>query len=1124
MRIKTLTLQGFKSFSDKEIISFNKGISCIVGPNGSGKSNMLDAIKWIMGEQNVKELRGGDIDDILFNGSKSREPSNVALATLTLTDLEDAISEKWGVLSEISITRKYYRTGEREYYINNKNCRLKDIKEFFYDVGVSYKSIILIEQGKVDKIVQADPEELREIFEEFSGIINYKDKKKEAQKKLEHTKNNLERIKDIYIEVEENKKLFVIQIEELKKYKELVNDKKFIHKTLFSINYKNILDGLEKLSEAKKNLFERKLALEDEYKMLLNMYNEKLARLKTLEKEYEVMKERFYMVRNEIDKNNNQKKLTEEKIFLYKDESFKIKERIKTLKIELNEKVEKQRFLKDRLDKLHIEFLDIKNNKEKLDIKQKDLSKDINEKQSKAKEMNKKIYKLMDEVKRIDQSLYEKGIYVKNIEKELMRIKNEKEYIENEKNDYVNKVNDILTAEGDTNEKYNELKTQYNKKQIEINKIKNTYDIEYSKLNSMNNIKGDLENRSVLLKNLIEQTIVGESKEYKKLIDQYPFTTLIDRVELKNTAEVICYGDIIIFKDEIKKDLIDIYNKEYWPIKFIFEDELELFLSKIRTNPINSISKNLIYNGLYYFGKKINDSRENLIKYKEELKSLEMKKVNIDNEISNIKKYLDNISNKLEVSETSLREDLNMINEVTIILEKLKNERNNYDREINKLVIRSTTVAKEEDRLVDELRNYRLLIEKEKINKNKTNSLLLNVDNEYKAIRSNIDEINKEYMNLNDILVNLTIKYREISKEQEMSEKMYNEDKINIDKLSKEQKDLENKLKTYNDSLIVSENLLVEIEEKIEVLKKNKVSINEHVNKITLEIEEFNSNVKEIKMQIDRFSSDIKDLETKYNKYLINEAKVLSDKDNLEMQYMQSYNVSINDEFSNYYKKENLKELNEKLLHIEDDINNLGPINMGAEIEYKKLEDRSLFLKNQIKDLEGAMEKITEMIYNFDKESINRFNGTFHEVKENFKKVVKILFNGGSADIKILQEDDLLNSGIEIYIQPPGKRLQNMNLLSGGEKALMSCALLFAFFLYRKAPFCFLDEVDAPLDDANIGRFLHIVKTLSRDTQFFIISHNYNTILESDNIYGITMKEPGVSGIYSLKKEDLSVV
>jgi chromosome segregation protein len=1124
LRIKTLTLQGFKSFSDKEIISFNKGISCIVGPNGSGKSNMLDAIKWIMGEQNVKELRGGDIDDILFNGSKSREPSNVALATLTLTDLEDAISEKWGVLSEISITRKYYRTGEREYYINNKNCRLKDIKEFFYDVGVSYKSIILIEQGKVDKIVQADPEELREIFEEFSGIINYKDKKKEAQKKLEHTKNNLERIKDIYIEVEENKKLFVIQIEELKKYKELVNDKKFIHKTLFSINYKNILDGLEKLSEAKKNLFERKLALEDEYKMLLNMYNEKLARLKTLEKEYEVMKERFYMVRNEIDKNNNQKKLTEEKIFLYKDESFKIKERIKTLKIELNEKVEKQRFLKDRLDKLHIEFLDIKNNKEKLDIKQKDLSKDINEKQSKAKEMNKKIYKLMDEVKRIDQSLYEKGIYVKNIEKELMRIKNEKEYIENEKNDYVNKVNDILTAEGDTNEKYNELKTQYNKKQIEINKIKNTYDIEYSKLNSMNNIKGDLENRSVLLKNLIEQTIVGESKEYKKLIDQYPFTTLIDRVELKNTAEVICYGDIIIFKDEIKKDLIDIYNKEYWPIKFIFEDELELFLSKIRTNPINSISKNLIYNGLYYFGKKINDSRENLIKYKEELKSLEMKKVNIDNEISNIKKYLDNISNKLEVSETSLREDLNMINEVTIILEKLKNERNNYDREINKLVIRSTTVAKEEDRLVDELRNYRLLIEKEKINKNKTNSLLLNVDNEYKAIRSNIDEINKEYMNLNDILVNLTIKYREISKEQEMSEKMYNEDKINIDKLSKEQKDLENKLKTYNDSLIVSENLLVEIEEKIEVLKKNKVSINEHVNKITLEIEEFNSNVKEIKMQIDRFSSDIKDLETKYNKYLINEAKVLSDKDNLEMQYMQSYNVSINDEFSNYYKKENLKELNEKLLHIEDDINNLGPINMGAEIEYKKLEDRSLFLKNQIKDLEGAMEKITEMIYNFDKESINRFNGTFHEVKENFKKVVKILFNGGSADIKILQEDDLLNSGIEIYIQPPGKRLQNMNLLSGGEKALMSCALLFAFFLYRKAPFCFLDEVDAPLDDANIGRFLHIVKTLSRDTQFFIISHNYNTILESDNIYGITMKEPGVSGIYSLKKEDLSVV
>jgi chromosome segregation protein len=1124
LRIKTLTLQGFKSFADKEIISFNKGISCIVGPNGSGKSNILDAIKWIMGEQNVKELRGGDIDDILFNGSKTREPSNVASATLTLTDLEDAISEKWGVLSEISITRKYYRTGEREYYINNKNCRLKDIKEFFYDVGVSYKSIILIEQGKVDKIVQADPEELREIFEEFSGIINYKDKKKEAQKKLEHTKNNLERIKDIYIEVEENKKLFTIQIDELKKYKQLVNDKKIIHKTVFSINYKNILDGLGKLSEAKKILFERKLTVENEHTMLLKLYNEKLSKLNTLEKEYEVMKERSYIIRNEIDKNKNQKKLTDEKIFLYKEESFKIKERIKILKVELNEKIEKQRLLKDSLDKLHTEFLDIKNNKEKLDFKQRDLSKCISEKQNKAKEINKKIYKLMDEAKRIDQSLYEKDIYVKNIEKELMRIKKEKEYIETEKNDYVNRINDILIREGNINEKYQDLKTQYNNKQIEINKIKSTYDKECSKLNDMNNIKRDFENRSVLLKNLIEQTIIGESKEYKKFIDQYPFTTLIDRIELKNTSEVICYGDIIIFKDEIKKDLIDMYDKEYWPIKFIFENELEVFLNKIKMNPVNSISRNLIYNGLYYIGKKMNDSRENLMKYKEELKILEMQKVKVDNEISSIKKLLDNITNKLQVNESSLQEDLKQINEVTIMLEKLKNERSNYDREINKLIIRYTTVEKDENRLVGELTNYRLLIEKEISNKNNTNSLLLDLDNEYKAIRSNIDEINKEYIDLNDILMNLTIKYREISKELEISDKMYNENKINIDKLSNEQYELENKLRKYDELLIESEKLLVEIEEKIVVLKKNNESINEYNNNIMLEIEDLNSNIKEIKTQIDKFNCDIKELEMKYNKYLINEAKLLSDKDNLEIQYMQLYNISINDEFSNYYKNENLKELNEKLLNIEAEINNLGPINMGAEIEYKKLEDRSLFLKNQIKDLEGAMEKITEMIYNFDKESINRFNNTFHEVKENFKKVVKILFNGGSADIKVLKEEDLLNSGIEIYIQPPGKKLQNMNLLSGGEKALMSCALLFAFFLYRKAPFCFLDEVDAPLDDANIGRFLHIVKTLSTDTQFFIISHNYNTMLESDNIYGITMKEPGVSGIYSLKKEDLSVV
>jgi chromosome segregation protein len=190
LRIKSLVLHGFKSFADKETIIFNNGISCIVGPNGSGKSNMLDAIKWIMGEQNIKELRGGEIDDIVFNGSKNREPSNIATVILTLNDIDEVISEKWSSLSDISITRKYYRTGEREYYINNRNCRLKDVKEFFYDIGISHKSIILIEQGKVDKIVQSNPEELREIFEEFSGIVNYKDKKKEAQKKHESTKIN----------------------------------------------------------------------------------------------------------------------------------------------------------------------------------------------------------------------------------------------------------------------------------------------------------------------------------------------------------------------------------------------------------------------------------------------------------------------------------------------------------------------------------------------------------------------------------------------------------------------------------------------------------------------------------------------------------------------------------------------------------------------------------------------------------------------------------------------------------------------------------------------------------------------------------------------------------------------
>jgi chromosome segregation protein len=1121
LRIKSIVLHGFKSFADKEVLHFNKGISCIVGPNGSGKSNLLDAIKWIMGEQNIKELRGADLEDIVFNGSKNREASNIAMVTMTLTDIDETISEKWGLFSEVSITRKYYRTGEREYYLNNKSCRLKDIKEFFYDIGISHKSIILIEQGKVDKIVQANPEELREIFEEFAGIVNYKDKKREAQKKLEQTTFNLERIKDIYAEVEENKKLFAIQVDELEKYKKLIGLKKNIQKTVFSINYKYIIDSISKINFEKNKLGERKTIVETEHNNLIKIYNEKLNKLNSLKKEFEAIKERSYLIKNEIEKNRTLKNAMQEKSDLYKEEISKIEERINVLIKTINDKKAKQKLLEEKITSLHKEFVNIKNIKESLDVKQKELHTKTNIYKEKQKSIDKTIFSLMDNMKRIDQDFYEKNINIKNIMKEQERLIIEKKQVEADIDEYTKKINNFTLKEKETNEKLIILKEEFNRKQTNIDKTRKTLDMENVKLNKSNDDRRDTENKISLLENLIEQIIVGDSKEYKQFINKYPHANLINEIELQNTAELISYGSIIIFEDEVKNDLLNLFDSNYWPISFIFAGELETFLNKIKTVPVNIIRNNLIHNGLYYMGKRANDNRENLLIYKSDLKNLEIKKLNIDEEIYNIKINIENIYSELNSSEISLHEDLDQINQLTILLEKIRSEREYCEKEINKLSTRSTTITREEKRLHDELKKYQLSLERDKNEKENIGKKLLNLENESKVVKLNINEINKEYSNDSKELTALTIRYSEINKELEILEMTCKEDKINLSNLEREQLELENKFKKYKDILHTSEKTLRDLDEKITELKINSESIKEHNNMLCLDIDEYNKNVNDLNIKIDKLVNDIKEIETKYNKYLINEAKIISNKNNLVSQYSQLYNANIDEEFSYCYKEINVNELERELLKIEEEISSLGPINMGAEVEYNKLNERSIFLNNQLKDLEGAIEKISEMIYNFDKESISRFNETFYQVKENFKRVVKILFNGGSSDVKIINDNDLLDAGIEIYIQPPGKKLQNLNLLSGGEKALMSCALLFAFFLYRKAPFCFLDEVDAPLDDANIGRFLDIVKTLSVDTQFFIISHNYNTLLESDNIYGVTMKEPGVSGIYSLKKEDL---
>ncbi|MBZ4672877.1 MAG: chromosome segregation protein [Deferribacteraceae bacterium] len=1118
MKFKSLYLQGFKSFVDKTVIDFPDGVTCIVGPNGSGKSNILDAIRWVFGEQSPKELRGNNMEDVIFAGSESRKPSGFAEVSLVIKDVPEDVSVKWGTLSEVMITRKYYKSGEREYLINSRKCKLKDIKEIFYDTGIGARSISIIEQGRVEKIIQATPEELRLFFEETAGVTKYKESKKEAERRLAQTKDNLNRIIDIINEVKTSMGTLSDQVERLEHYKRLKDEKELKEKVYFSNVYKIEKDKIKDLNERINNF---------------------TIELSTEIGKFEKLRKEEYEIKSEINKLDVEKNTLNDLIIKDNANISSLESDIKILRNNLDGAENTKKHIKNEIESSNNKLKELSDNKETLTAEISGFESEFEELNNQLQDLNNELEELVYQKENYEEELVElesrfleytesitnkrNEIYkceteIERIEKDLTNL--EKEYFELESKKSVAKegyekslkekgsIVDELSILEENLKNFNESLSNYKQMREKLVKELNSVNMELSSLKSK---------RDTLVSQLSTE-LYGNQKGSVS-IDLFKPRLFLEIANQLDESFGKIYGDLIVFDADKKADVLENIKNIPISMKFIFSDEVEDFIKNLTLARYEQHSDNIIKVGNIYHkigsdnkSKIIIELKSQIADIEKRLKILESSKDEIQKQIHNIDKNLEDFSDKIsKLSSLKQEYDRKMITFENAVI--------NFEKEIKNIQERSSIILSEKEFNKKELNVRKTNLKKLKDELDIIGDGQKNIDAEKEDIeekiefyQSKIDDLKDEISSIkaNSMVINERLKSHK--KSLHLIEREISNTSSNISNL----KSRLEKLLTVNIT-----NWNASIEEKTLLLKEaniKKLKNEEKKQFIVNKMEELRQELDKILEKVEKANSHIKSIESNKSMLEITIAECRQHIMSVREQFLDKFNIEIDTLYGDFIEEDfKQNKLKNEIKHLESEIENLGPLNMAAESEYNEIKERYEFLVGQKEDLENAYSSINDIINEIDKNTIKNFTDTFYMVNENFVKVFKILFGEGKAELKLTDPENMLNTGVEIFVQPPGKKLQNMNLLSGGEKAMIACTLIFAMFLCKPTPFCFLDEIDAPLDDANVERFCKIVRTLSENTQFVIITHNQKTMASADSLYGITMQEPGVSKVISVR-------
>ena len=980
MYLKQIRISGFKSFADKVNIELKPGITGIVGPNGSGKSNIVDAVRWVLGEQSVKSLRGdATMTDVIFSGSKKRSPMSSASVTLVFDNTDHSLKVDY---TEVSIKRTIYKTGENEYYLNNEKVRLKDILDLLLDSGSAKESFSIISQGDIAEVLSAKPEDRRVIFESAAGVLKYKKRKIEAEKKLDKTHDNIDRINDIINELE-------MQVEPLKKQSEDATLYLDTKKELESIEVSLIVDDIDKINKE---------------------YVESKSKIETLNKD--IISLSTISSTNDANLSKMKSSLSTLNDTLYKkqEELVKITSLTEKLNGEKNIIGERKKYEVDDV-KLHNNIISLKEEELKLNN-----NKDV---------LNNEINNLKLELDSYD--------------KEIITV--------------TGLFNNLINKKNDKNIKYNNFTKIVTNNEYKINVLENTID---------NN-----DTFSFAVKNVLNNTrLTGICDAIGNIINtNEKYATALDVALGASSSFIIT---------ETEKDAEN-------AIKFLKDNSL----GRVTFFPLNIIEGKFIDNNTLNTlknSKGFIDIMSNVVTYNDSYKNIVL------NQLGNII-LVDNMKNANELGKIinhryrivtldgeilhiggSLTGGVNKKNGSIVLdkmeLEKLLKETNNLKENMRTISLELTSYEEELDKLTmkKDALNRKIIYLSEIINI-KTNELN-EINNKYDEIINNIN-------GTNNILSN---------------------------NISKEEEEVLNK---YYEALLLKDNLTIEIN----VISKNIKELSDEINTVEHDVKVSGS-------EYYKKQTELKNLEVKVGKF---DVKL----DTLLNSLTENYNLTYDKAKRDFTLIMDEEVARNKVNEYKSIINNLGIVNIGAIEEYKRVKERYEFLINQKNDLFKAENTLLEIIKEMDEVMSSEFITTFKKIEVEFKNVFKELFGGGEAYLKLVDPDNILQTGIEISALPPGKKLTSISLLSGGEKALTAISLLFAILRVRPVPFSILDEVEAPLDEANVDIFGKFVKKMEDKTQFIIITHKKKTMEYANVLYGITMQESGVSKLVSVRLENI---
>ena len=1180
MYLKRLELQGFKSFADKTILEFKPGITSVIGPNGSGKSNISDSIRWVLGEQSMKSLRGSNSSDVIFAGTQNRKSLGFAEVSIVIDNSDGKLPIEY---NEVTVTRKIYRSGETGYFINKTPCRLKDILELFMDTGIGKDGYSIIGQGKIDEILSNKSEDRRRIFEEAAGIVKYRTRKQESEKKLEQTKLNLLRINDILAEIEGTIEPLKIQSEKAKKFLDLREELKGIEVGLFLYNIETYKAKLEEIIKDEEIM----QAQYDEENSKLDKIRELKDALKT---QVEEMTERIEKMQNigfessnQIEKINSDIQVATERKENNKQNKERFNTEIEEIKGKITELEEEKKQKQEKKTNLNVNKEKFQKQLEEKEAELAQITKKLTDKELEIEEKKQIVEKSIDEKYEIAGQINAQDVNFENLEKRQKSIKQELQTsiseldearmhkqelskgfyeIQAKRNEALQKIEQISTQKEESTKKLKEFDDKINTTLYDMRMKEARYkflvETEKEKEGYTKSVKSlllECEKDSLLKKGVhgVLANLISTPKEYetaiemclgaslqniitdteedaKKLIEFLrkgnlgrasflPITSVkgkkLDNMKQKGIEGIVgIASDLVKYQNKYEQIVLNLLGRT------VIVEDMNTAISLAKQNNysfrIVTLKGDLINPSGAITGGSVANKTVNILGRGREIEDLQK-------QIKKLEKQKEDAEKQKEEYEASIE---SILKEAEALEKNLQEIEIVYATENQKMVSIEENISKLETRY-QKLQEEQKHIEQEKVEnrevKKQKEEEIQNLTKKIEELNIVIEEFAKTNQTSQSYIDDLNFDITNLK----ISVSSFDESNISIDEmLQRIEQDVENnKISIQNKMVQIKtiEEENVAIDEAIKLHKQEIENIKKEVENSSKTIEELkqartqnNEKLSSLEEEISSKFKVLEDLKEQIVKLDVKKTKLEQDMEQMVNTLWEEYELTPNNA-EGFEKPTNVQVAQKEVHKLRNQIRDLGSINIDSIEEYKKTKERYDFMSEQRLDLENTITKLRKMISEMTETMKTQFAEKFAIINKNFNEVFVELFGGGKAELILEDEANILECGIDIKAQPTGKKLQNMMLLSGGEKAFTAIALLFAILKINPAPFCILDEIEAALDDVNVYRFADYLKKFSKETQFLVITHRKGTMEAADTVYGVTMEENGISKLLSMK-------